>query len=228
MKRKLYIPNKGISIDFGESKIYTIDDGIYKEFKDNISLTTRRQKKKRLIYLEQFEELKKYYPQIKYFIEPIINLYIKGYVMENVDTKNLCAYSLSPQKRVILLKQIKEILKTFRNIGLMYYDLHLGNVVYNKNNGLPIFFDIDSILFEDENKPDINPQGFDYYKCYGGKLDIKFQRIKFNILAKDILSSCQELSFDEVGQEMIDYQLDVYNPNNIFAHEELIDHVLTK
>ncbi|MDE5889228.1 MAG: hypothetical protein K2H20_04340 [Bacilli bacterium] len=227
MRSKLYVPNKGVSVDFGESKIHTISDGIYKEFKENISLSTRRRKKERLRYLERFEYLKQYYPKIEYFVEWLMGLYIKGYVMKEVESKHFDSYLINPEEKISLLKQTREILKMFKNIGLMYYDIHLGNINRNQN-GLPIFFDIDSILYIDESIPDITPHGFQHYECYGGKLDEKFQRVKFNVLVQEVLSPYQEITYDKVGQEMIDYQLNVYNPNSIYANEELIDHILTK
>lgn len=149
MRSKLYVPKKGFSVDYGESRIYTVSDGVYKEFRDNISLSTRRKKKERLKYLQQFEDLKKYYPQIEYFVEYLFGLYIKGYVMEEVDTNFLDAYSISPSQKLSLLKEIRKVLNMFREAGLMYYDIHPGNIKYN-SNGLPIFLDIDSILYCDE------------------------------------------------------------------------------
>lgn len=227
MRSRLFIPKKGVSVDYGESKIYTVSDGIYKEFKDNISLATRRRKKERLKYLKQFEYLKQYYPEIEYFVEYLFDLYIKGYVMKEVKSKYLDAYSISFEDKLRLLKKSREILAMFRDVGLMYYDIHPGNIKCSQN-GNPIFFDIDSILFADETIPDIKPHGLDWYQCHNGKLDEKFQRIKFNVLAQDVLLSCQGVQYDEIGQEMIDYQLNVYNPNSIYANEELIDHVLIK
>lgn len=227
MRSKLYVPKKGFSVDYGESRIYTVNDGVYKEFRDNISLSTRRKKKERLKYLQQFEDLKKYYPQIEYFVEYLFGLYIKGYVMEEVDTNFLDAYSISPSQKLSLLKEIRKVLNMFREAGLMYYDIHPGNIKYN-SNGLPIFLDIDSILYCDEEIPDIKPHGLDYYQVYNGKLDENFQRVKFNVLAQQVLVSCQDLEYDEIGQEMIDNRLNVYTPKSIFAHEELIDHVSLK
>lgn len=228
IKRKLIVPKKkSISINYGESKIYTINNSIYKEFKDNISLATRRRKKERLKYLEQFEYLKQYYPEIEYFIEYFIGWYIKGYIMKEVKTKRLNSSSINYKDKINLLIQIREILALFKNIGLMYYDIHLGNICCNQNN-LPIFFDIDSILQIDEKIPDINPQGFAYYEGYGGQLDDKFQRIKFNILVKDILLSHKEITYDKIGQEMINYQLNIYSPKSLFANEELLEHILKK
>lgn len=225
MKSRIFVPNKGVSVDFGESKIYTISDGIYKEFKDNISLATRRRKKERLIYLSQFNNLKEYYPEIEYFVECLFGLYIKGYVMQEVQSTQLY-YSGFAKEKLDILHKIKEILSLFEDIGLRYYDLHTGNVVLNKNK-LPMFFDIDSILYIDETKPDIKPFGFDYYEIYGGKLDKKFQLIKFNALVQSILASVPKghLTYDELGNEMINCQLNIYNPNSIFANEDLLEHV---
>lgn len=227
MESKLFVPKKGISIDYGESKIYTFNGSIYKEFKDNISQATRRRKKEKLKYLQQFEYLKHYYPEIEYFVECLFGLYIKGYVMKEIETKSINSYSIPTEKRLILLKQIRKILKMFNDIGLRYYDIHLDNIRCTKSNR-PIFFDIDSILFSDDKKPDIKPYGFDYYECLGGNLDSNFQRLKFNVFIKEALSSCQELNFDEIGQEMMNYQLNKYSPHSIFAHEDLLEHVLIK
>ncbi len=227
MKSKIFVPNKGISVDFGESKIFTISDGIYKEFKDNISQNVRRRKKERLKYLEQFEFLKPYYPEIEYFVEYLRGLYIKGYVMKEVNTKNLDSLSIEYENKLEILKKLKELLDLFRSIGLNYYDIHLDNVRLHEN-GLPFLYDMDSILFIDEKNPDIVPYGYDCYRWHNGKLDEGFQKIKFNILTRNILCYHKDFACDEIGQEMLDYQLNVFNPDSPFAREYLFEHTIKK
>lgn len=228
MKSKLFIQKKTTPIEFGESKIYTLNNGlIYKEFKDNISLATRRKKKERLEYLSDFENLSKYYPQIKYYVEWLKGFYIKGYVMDDIKYRSLDICSLSSEEKLKILNKIREILGLFERIGLRYYDLHTGNVVLAQN-GLPMFFDIDSILYNDEKNPDIKPYGLDYYIINGGKLNVNFQLVKLNILVKRVLEICQDLVYDEIGTQIIKDDQNPFSPRSIYAHENLLDHVSLK
>lgn len=229
MKSKLFPPRRDMGLDYGESKIYKLEVGIYKEFAINISLLKRRRKKERLMYLEQYEIFRQYYPQIKYFVEFVKNWYIQGYVME--ENPYLCFDSgIDFEKKIESLTKIREILAMLRNIGLYYYDLHLGNVGLNKKTGLPILFDIDSILYEDETKPDISPVGFKDYKRCGGKLGEEFQRIKFNIITSEALCRNRKIDFeyDEIGKEMLSSAVSKFQPNGPFSQEYLLDHILKK
>ena len=228
MKSKLFVPSKGIPIEFGESKIITLNNGlIYKKFKDNISLATRRMKKRRLEYLSDFDSLKKYYPEIEYFVEPLMRFYIKGYVMKDVQYKSLDICTLNSEQKLEVLHKIREVLGMFERIGLRYYDIHTGNVVISQN-GLPMFFDIDSILYADETKPDINPYGLDYYTINGGKLNFNFQLVKLNLFVKRVLEICQDLVYDEIGAKIMEDVYNPFSPKSIYAHENLLDHVSLK
>lgn len=229
MESKFFSPRKSMGVDYGESKIYKIEDGIYKEFAINISLLTRRRKKERLMFLEQYEIFRKYYPQIKYFVEFVKNWYIQGYVME--ENPYLCLDSgIDFEKKIESLEGVREILAMLRKIGLYYYDLHLGNVCISKNTGLPILFDIDSILYADETKPDIRPVGFAEYKKCGGKLGEEFQRIKFNVITREALchNYKRDFEYDEVGEEMLSFEGKKFQPNGPFSQEYLLDHILRK
>lgn len=229
MKSKLFPPRRDMGLDYGESKIYKVEDGIYKEFAINISLLRRRRKKERLMYLEQYEIFRQYYPEIKYFVEFVKNWYIQGYVME--ESPYLCLDSgIDFDKKIASLMKVREILAMLRNIGLYYYDLHLGNVGLSKKTGLPILFDIDSILYEDETKPDIKPVGFREYKKSGGKLSEEFQRIKFNVITSEALCHNRKIDFeyDEVGKEMLSSLEAKFQPNGPFSQEYLLDHILRK
>lgn len=228
MKSKLFVPNKGISVEFGESKIVTLNNGLlYKKFKDNISLATRRMKKRRLEYLSDFDSLKEYYPEIEYFVELLMGFYIKGYVMKDIQYKSLDICTLNSEQKLEVLHKIREVLGMFEKIGLRYYDLHTGNVVLSQN-GLPMFFDIDSILYIDETKPDINPYGLDYYIVNGGKLNVNFQLVKLNIFVKRVLEICKDLVYDEIGTKIMEDEFNPFSPRSIYAHENLLNHVSLK
>lgn len=228
MKSKLFLPKKSMPVEFGESKIFTLKNGlIYKEFKDNISLATRRKKKERLEYLSDFEELTKYYPQIEYFVSFLKDFYIKGYVMKDIQYKAIDLCTLDSKKKLEVLRKVREILGLFERIGLRYYDIHTGNIVLTQDN-IPMFFDIDSILYKDESEPDIKPYGLDYYIISGGKLNVNFQLIKLNTFVKRVLELCKDMVYDEIGTKMMNDDFNAYSPRSIFAHENLLDHVTLK
>lgn len=231
MESRLFPLRKREGFDYGESKIYTTNDGIYKEFASNISQATRRKKKERLLYLEQYESLKEYYPEIKYFVELIKNWYIQGYVMKEVHYTELDSSKIFFKQKIEILRKVREFLEALKSIGLYYYDIHLGNICLNEN-GSPIFFDIDSILFVDEKKPDIRPSGLSEFKRFGGELGDEFQRIKFNILTRNALAYNQgrDFEYDEVGTEMIDAadKSIEFQHNGPLSDVYLLDHVLKK
>ena len=125
-----------------EAKIYRVPEGVYKEFIKDVNDDKRACKKRKLLYLEQLEHLKKYYPHIYYLVISSIQRrnIIDGYVMENVLGFNLDEIELTFEEKITILKLMRSILEEFNKEGIIYHDLRLPNVKYTANKDI-VFLD---------------------------------------------------------------------------------------
>ena len=209
-----------------EGEIYATNEGVYKKFAWNVSIKKRNRKEQLLLFLTEIEELKPYYPEIRYLVTSLLNLYIKGYVMKPIIGGELDSSAYLIEERFNALLELKRILAIFRKHGLLYYDIRRPNIKLDSNHN-PILLDIDGLLFEGE-KLDATPYYIKKYIAKGGKLDIHAQTLMFNRFTQLCFQYNeleQEFIYDKEGKKIM---TDSVKFDSAFDHEYLCDHMTLK
>jgi len=226
-----------------EALIYPTLDGFYKEFDSMTPYESLKCKEEMLLYLEELEELKKYYPAIKYLVDSPETKTICGYVMEPIisndkkcdnfrdeieDGGRLKSTHMSVKKLLSSLHELRNILKIFRDNGLLYLDIRHPNVKLDDSSN-PILLDIDSITYLDNPRMNKMPSDLARYFSYSGRLDAKAQTFMFNIFTLEAFGYklCSQLDFDKTGAKIVESKnmLGQYVPSPEISEEYLIDHV---
>lgn len=230
MERIKFIKYEEYPLGGSEGTINITKNGLYKKFRRKVPIHIRKRKERILLYLETIEELKKYYPEIRFLVEAFFAPYLKGYVMEPIVGGELDSTSYTSTEKLKALKDIKEILALFRKYGLYYFDIRTPNILLN-NDHHPILLDIDSTIFEGE-KLDAVPY---FIKKSNSKVlnentqILMFNHYTLNCISRFDLNTCFDI--DEEGQDIINQSIipDEIKLDSVFDHEYLIDHIkLTK
>lgn len=226
MEKRRIIYNKEYLTHGSEGKIYYVDDGLFKEFGGAVSLKKRWLKEKRLGYLDKIDYLKKYYPQIYYYVDSLLGLCLRGYVMEPISGRILSTIFFDTENVIEMLRELKKIIESFRNEGFYYFDIREPNV--RVRDGKPMLLDIDGIIMDGERKLDATPLFIAQYLEMGGKLDSHAQILMFNSFTRICLGQYafeNEIKCDKVGLEIM--QADEY-VDTVCDHEYLVDHIKMK
>ncbi len=228
MERKKFISTTDAwNWDHGsEGKILVIKDGLYKRFNFNLSIAQRKRKEEILLFLDKINELKKYYPEIRYIVDSILSLYIKGYVMQPIIGGSLNSDCYDIDEKLNALFQLKKILSEFRKYDLYYFDIRRPNIKIN-NARNPILLDIDGLIRKGEQM-DATPYYIKEYIRNGGKLDKHAQILMFNRFTQ-MCFKYDELRYDfEYDNEGKEIMTDYKRMDSAFDHEYLIDHIKRK
>ncbi len=188
--KSILSPHKGAIKGTGsEAKVYILPDGYYKKFKCFVSKDERIGKRRKLLYLEQFEHLKKYYPHIYYLVSSYFSQKsIKGYVMEPVFGHHINSDKFSFEERIFLLSLLRKIIESFNEVGIYYHDIRIPNLVVKDKNDI-VLLDIDSIVTKDDTKMDVIPFALRAYMSVGGTIGTGAQTIMFNNLTGKVLKN---------------------------------------
>lgn len=226
MERRKFIRYEEYPKGGSESTINITKDGIYKKFRPTISIYTRKRKEKMLLYLETIEELKPYYPEIRYFVEVLFATYLKGYVMKPIIGGEFDSTAYDSEEKLKALNDLKKIIELFKKYGLYYFDIRIPNILLNSNHN-PILLDIDSLLFKGE-KPDATPYFIKKYIARGGKIDEHAQILMFNRFTLSCFQQFDLETYIDVDKEGIEIINDSKMLDSSFDHEYLIDHIKRK
>lgn len=209
-----------------EGLITITKDGLYKKFLPTVSIYTRRRKEKMLLYLETLEELKAYYPEIKYFVEILFGTYLKGYVMKPIIGGEFNSSAYDTSEKLKALNDLKRIIELFKKYGLYYFDIRIPNILLNNDHN-PILLDIDSLLFEDE-RLDAMPYFIKSYIERGGKVDEHAQLLMFNRFTLSCFQQFDLETYIDTDHEGIEIINDSKKLDSPFDNEYLIDHMKVK
>ncbi len=227
MERRKYVLCPEYCNRGSEGKIYTINDGLYKRFNINLSISKRKRKEEIILYLEKINSLKIYYPEIKYLVDSFLSLYIKGYVMEPIIGGSLSNNIYCIEEKLDILLQLKYILAEFRKYGLYYFDIRRPNIKIKDENHKPILLDIDGLVREGE-KLDAIPYYISKYIKSGGKLDEHAQILMFNRFTQMCFQYNElkyDFDYDNTGKKiMADYK----RMDSAYDNEYLCDHMKVK
>lgn len=175
---KKYITSEGI--------IHNCEYGLFKKFSITMSKEMKKNKEYKLLELDKYEELKEYYNKILYLVNNIKNEYLSGYIVKPCLGLPLNKIILSKKEKIRILKQLKEILILFEKNGIIYDDIHLGNIYYNSDTKKIELIDIDNISINNYEK-DLNSFLIQDY-CYHGGIDGVNARIyAFNLITYILL-----------------------------------------
>lgn len=210
-----------------EGEIFIVKDGIYKKYTLRTSPIKLKRKENILLYLDKLNELKKYYPEIRYLVNSIIPLYIRGYVMQPIIGGSLDNAIYTNEEKLNILLQLKDILDEFRKHGLYYFDIRRPNIKITDKEHKPILLDIDGLIEEGE-KMDATPYYITEYIKNGGQLDEHAQILMFNrftLLCFPYNELRYDFEYDSEGKEiMTDYK----RMDSAFDHEYLCNHMKIK
>ena len=169
-----------------EGIIHTCEYGLFKKFNIMMPKEMKKNKERKLLEVDKYEELKKYYNEIVYLVNNIKNEYLSGYIVKPCSGLPLNKLILSKKEKIKILKQLKEILMLFEKNGIIYDDIHLGNIYYNSDNKKIELIDIDNITI-DKYQKDLNSFLIQDY-CYHGGIDGMSARIyAFNLITYILL-----------------------------------------
>lgn len=178
-----------------EANVYDMKDGYYKKFKCFVSKDERIGKRRKLLYLEQFEHLKKYYPKIYYLVSSCFSKRrIKGYVMEPVFGHHINSDKFSFEEKIFLLSLLRRIIESFNEVGIYYHDIRIPNLVVKEEKDI-VLLDIDSIVTKEDMEMDVVPCALKDYMSVGGTIGTGAQTIMFNNLTGKVLRN--EIEDDE-------------------------------
>lgn len=211
-----------------EAIVYSFQNKVLKDFHKNLSKEMLQRKKEILLLLSEIEELKKYYPEIKYLCENKDGI-LSSYVMKRIYGITLSSRyaKFSIQDVLKIVARLKVILAEFRKYGFLYLDIRYPNIMINFFKQ-PTLVDIDGITTLENPHIDILPDLLRPYIENNGKPNEYSQNYMLNILTlsllHDVLSSCE---LDKDGEKILNsYQKREHcNPDTIFDHECLIDHI---
>lgn len=229
MERRKFIKYEDYPLGGAEGTIKITKNGLYKKFHHTVPLPIRKRKEKVLLYLETIEELKKYYPEIRFLVEAFFSSYLKGYVMEPVVGGEVNSTSYTAAERLKALKDIKEILALFRKCGLYYFDIRIPNILLNNDHN-PILLDIDSTIFEGENL-DAVPYFLKKSNCK--VLNENTQILMFNHYTLNCITQFDLETYfdiDKEGRSIVEQSIipSEVKLDSAFDHEYLIDHMKLK
>lgn len=221
-QKRMLKTKKGIYLTSGsEADIFTVEEGILKNFRRSVSLEVRRRKEKKLKYIETLTELKQYYPQIYYMVVSLINKNPKAYVMEEIYGEQIKNPQWSFQEKKNYLTQLRMILGKFKEEGCLYFDIRNPNI--RIVNGKIVLLDIDGITTPEDPILDIVPTDLSYYLNNRGYTDHNGQIFMFNMLTKNCFQFTEKC-YDRTASRIL-LDLSYYEPDSYGDHEYLLDHI---
>ena len=211
-----------------EAKIYRVSEGVYKEFIKDVNDDKRACKKRKLLYLEQLEHLKKYYPHIYYLVISSIQRrnIIDGYVMEDVIGYYLNEIEFSFEEKIVVLKLIRAILEEFNKEDIIYHDLRSPNIKMTPDRNI-VFLDIDSVTTTEHPYLDVIPSQLEIYMMKGGKHGLNAQLAMFNKFTNAFLQDDyyqKRVVLDKEGMVLMKGLINAI-PDSAFDHEYLYEHI---
>ena len=214
-----------------EAIIYNYGENLYKKFLNNTSLYVLKNKEKKLNELDKIYELKKYYNEIIGIVKN--TEYIEGYIIKKIYGLQLSKLKANLNKRIEILKNIKEILKKFKNYNIYYDDLHLNNIFYT-NDSIK-FIDMDNIIINELKSDVISSLNKKYFDMGGYNINCArifyFNCMSFEFLiGKSINDSIFQKDLDFLDNNSINLcnNLINYKIGSSADNEYLIDKILIK
>lgn len=227
MERRKFIDRGEYLAQGSEGEIWENEDGVYKEFKFSVTLVERLRKEKLLLYLEKLEHLKQYYPNIKYLVDSLFGLCMRGYVMSPVNKTKLSVDYFEIEEVLDLLGKLRNIIDLFKKEGLYYFDIREPNI--RVLNGSPLFLDIDSLIMRDDKRLYVVPSDLEPYLYRGGKIDENAQIVMFNLFTMNALGGfVSRLGYDSVALDILRAKNSGKLHDSAWDHEYFYEHVYKK
>ena len=198
-----------------EGIIHNCEYGLFKKFNITMPKETKKNKEYKLLEIDKYDELKKYYNKIIFLVNNSKNEYLSGYIVEPCLGMPLNKIVLSKKEKIMILRQLKKILILFEKNGIIYDDIHLGNIYYNINTKKIELIDIDNISINNYQK-DLNSFLIQDY-CYHGGIDGVNARIyAFNLITYILLINDIEEYNIRVLSETFEEKMKKISNHNVY------------
>lgn len=194
--------NKNFGIISSEAVIYNTGSLLYKKFLNMTPLSVLENKEKKLIILDNINEIKKYYNKIFGIVKN--DNVINGYLIGKIPGLQLSKLKVDFDKKIMILKELKNILEELRKYGVYYDDLNLNNIFYTNNNVKLI--DIDNIkigIYPADIKSNPNKK---YFLSGGYNMECA-RKFLFNSMSLEFLTSKSK------NCTIYQKDLDIFNEN---------------
>jgi len=198
-----------------EGIIHTCEYGLFKKFNITMPNEMKKNKEKKLLELDKYEELKDYYNKIVYLVNNIKNEYLSGYIIKPSLGLSLNKIYLTKKEKIYVLKKLKEMLILFENNGIIYDDIHLGNIYYDDVTKKIELIDIDNIAINNYPK-DLNSFLIQDYCYRGGKDGVNARIYAFNLITYILLINNYEEYDIRKLYETFEYNIKIFNDKRIY------------
>jgi len=122
---------------------------------------------------------------------------------------------LTKKEKIYVLKKLKEMLILFENNGIIYDDIHLGNIYYDDVTKKIELIDIDNIAINNYPK-DLNSFLIQDYCYRGGKDGVNARIYAFNLITYILLINNYEEYDIRKLYETFEYNIKIFNDKRIY------------
>lgn len=221
IKNIAYKSNLGIM--GSEAIVYDTNYGLFKKFYNSIDLNTRKNKELKLLRLLKYEDLKKYYNEIKYLVHNLTYDFLAGYIVEKVDGRPLDEICFDFNTKIKILKELKRIIEEFEHYGVIYNDVHFDNIYYDEITKKIKLIDVDNIMIGNYSCDLLSTVYEDYFR-YGGH-DLNSARIyNFNLISfMFLLNKLKTYDISEINKTTYKKDYDFLNKEAIRMCNDLLN-----
>lgn len=213
-----------------EGYIYNLSDGtkLFKEFDVQTSEKIRKNKKHKLILLDQIKDIIGFIPKVNCLVNDDLNKFLLGYVMQKYDGITLDLACFDFNENLIILKKIKKYLEIFKKYNINYIDFKGDNIIVNEINFETRILDVDNIRI-DEFGIDLVPESFENYIINGGNINFNGSIFAFNKMVYEILMLNTGIFYEEDNNILKFKQSIISNkPSSVADNDSLVDYIETK
>lgn len=160
-----------------------------------------------------------------------------GYRVEYLDCLVLQFTVLSIEEKIFYLKQIKDILLFYHELGIIYGDIKDNNIFIDKKKKRIIFGDIDNMKIGKYDIDSMSSFASNFISKYG-MVDNNLDSYMFNLMTMEQFMKCdnwyysvlENLSFGKIPQELNNYKSrklvkEILDVNRNYREEYFIDYV---